>query len=372
VSPGWKIGLAIVALGCAGPAAAAQQARAPGQPLAPGAAIYRSACVTCHGPDGKGSPRPIVGFDIALPDFTDCSFASAEADADWFAVIHEGGPVRGLDRHMPAFGSALTPDDITLAANHVRTFCTEPAWPRGDLNLPRAMFTEKAFPENEALWVTRISRGPERAVGNDLIYERRIGARTQVEIVAPVDFQQGADGSWTRGLGDVAVAGKRTLQASHERGRKVSGGLEVVVPTGEDTVGLGNGVTVFEPFAMWGQVLPGGAFLQMHGGAELPTDTDKKAREIFLRTAFGLTYATDRGFGRAWSPQVEVLWARPEGGEAEWDIVPQVQVTLSKLQHVALAAGFRIPLTERDDRRTQFVAYLLWDWFDGSFLEFWR
>ena len=169
-----------------------------------------------------------------------------------------------------------------------------------------------------------------------------------------------------------AFAVKRTLHASHERGRIVSGGVELVVPTGEDTVGLGNGVTVIEPFAMWGQVLPGGAFLQMHGGAELPTDTDKKPRELFLRTALGMTYATDRGFGRAWSPQVEVLWARPEGGQAEWDIVPQMQVTLSKLQHVALAAGVRIPLTERDERRTQFVAYLLWDWFDGGFLEFWR
>ena len=120
-------------------------------------------------------------------------------------------------------------------------------------------------------------RGPEPAIGNDLIYERRIGARTQFEIVAPIDFQQSAEGSWTRGLGDVAFAVKRTLHASHERGRIVSGGLEIVVPTGEDTVGLGNGVTVIEPFAMWGQVLPGGAFLQMHGGAELPTDYGQEA-----------------------------------------------------------------------------------------------
>ena len=200
---------AIAVLAVAAPAAAAPQVRAPEQKSASGEALYRAACVTCHGPDGKGSPRTLVGFDVALPDFTDCSFASAEADADWFAVIHEGGPVRGLDRHMPAFGSALTPDEITLAANHVRTFCTEPASPRGDLNLPRAMFTEKAFPENEALWVTRITRGPEAAMGNDLIYERRIGARTQFEIVAPIDFQQGTEGSWTRGLGDVAFAVKR-------------------------------------------------------------------------------------------------------------------------------------------------------------------
>ena len=115
---------------------------------------YRAACATCHGPDGRGSAKSVVGFDVPLPDFSDCAFATAEPDPDWEAVVHEGGPIRGLDRHMPAFGDALSRDDIALAVGHVRTFCTEAAWPRGDLNLPRAFFTEKAFPENESVWVT--------------------------------------------------------------------------------------------------------------------------------------------------------------------------------------------------------------------------
>ena len=87
--------------------------------------MYRAACATCHGPDGTGSPQSVVGFDAPLPDFTDCAFATGEPDPDWFAVVHEGGPVRGLDRHMPAFGDALSPEDIRLAVAHVRTFCTE-------------------------------------------------------------------------------------------------------------------------------------------------------------------------------------------------------------------------------------------------------
>lgn len=70
-----------------------------------GADIYELACATCHGSDGRGSPRSVVGFDLDLPDFTDCTFATPEPLGDWFAVIHEGGPVRGLDRHMPAFGA---------------------------------------------------------------------------------------------------------------------------------------------------------------------------------------------------------------------------------------------------------------------------
>jgi hypothetical protein len=304
--------------------------------------LYRTACATCHGPDGKGSPRSVVGFEAPLPDFSNCSFATGEPDPDWFAVVHEGGPVRALDRHMPAFGDALSSDDIRLAISHVRTFCPDPAWPRGDLNFPRAFFTEKAFPENEAVWT-----------------------------LAPVSAQRGASGEWSRGFGDVALAFKRTLHARMPRGQISAAGLEVILPTGKESSGLGNGDTVFEPFAMWGQMLPRNSYWQVHAGIQLPSDS-KAPREAFLRSAVGTTVAGDRGFGRAWSPQVEVLWARPERGRSEWDVVPQLQVTLSKLQHVMLAAGVRVPITQRDERRPQVLVYLLWDWFDGGFFEMWR
>ena len=90
-----------------------------------GEEIYRATCISCHGPDGKGMPRSSVGFDIQLPDFTDCAFATAEADVDWHAVVKRGGRIRGLDRHMPAFGDALTPRDVELVVGYVRTFCGE-------------------------------------------------------------------------------------------------------------------------------------------------------------------------------------------------------------------------------------------------------
>jgi mono/diheme cytochrome c family protein len=334
--------------------------------------VYRDGCVTCHGPDGKGSPRAVVGFEVPLPDFTDCAFASGEPDPDWFAVIHEGGPVRGLDRHMPAFGDALAPDDITLAIAHIRTFCRERAWPQGDLNLPRAFFTEKAFPENEAVWTMAMTGGHERSIENELVYEQRLGPRNQVEVVAPIVAQESATGEWRRGLGDVALAFKRTLYASMRRGQIGAAGIEVILPTGNESHGLGNGYTVFEPFAMWGQILPRNSFLQLHAGVELPSDGRKGAQEAFIRSSVGTTLASDRGFGRAWSPQFEVLWARPERSPSEWDVVPQIQVTLSKLQHVMLAAAVRVPITQRDERRTQALVYLLWDWFDGGLFEMWR
>ena len=148
--------------------------------------------------------------------------------------------------------------------------------------------------------------------------------------------------------------------------------MEVVLPTGKEAEGLGNGYTVFEPFAMYGQLLPRNSFVQVHGGVELPSDRSKAPREVFLRTAAGTTLAQDRGFGRSWSPQIELLWARAEHGPSEWDVVPQLQVSLSKIQHVSVAGGVRLPLTQRDDRSPQALVYLLWDWFDGGFFEFWK
>ena len=43
-----------------------------------GAELYRAACSACHGATVRGAPSSLVGFEVPLPDFTDCSFASRE------------------------------------------------------------------------------------------------------------------------------------------------------------------------------------------------------------------------------------------------------------------------------------------------------
>ncbi len=356
----------------------AQQPAGPTQPsnalpaVRTGAQIYEAACATCHARDGRGTPKPAVGFDVPIRDFTDCT-ATAEPSPDWFAVVHEGGRVRALDRHMPAFGEALTADDIEKVVDHLRGFCAErEQWPLGDLNFPRAFFTEKAFPENETVWTTNVSTKGDTAIGNELVYERRLGARNQLEVIIPIDFQQQASGqSWVKGIGDVAFALRRTLLANASSGTIAAAGAEMILPTGNADKGLGNGHTVFEPFAMWGQALPRDSYFQMHGGIEIPSASEA-TKEAYLRTAIGTTFAQGRGFGRAWSPQVEVLWARPFGEGSEWDVVPQLQVSLSKLQHVLLAGGVRVPLTQREARHPQVLVYFLWDWFDGGLFSFWK
>ena len=339
---------------------------------ATGAEIYEAACAACHGADGAGSPRARVGFAQELPDFTDCGFATPEPSADWYAVVHEGGPIRGLDRHMPAFGEALTPAHIGRVVDYVSRFCTDPSWPRGDLNFPRPLFTEKAYPENELVVTTGVMTNDVNEIRNEVLYERRLGKRNQLEVVLPFEAA-GVDGSpWTGGLGDVTVAVKRAFYASVETGRILSAGSDVVLPTGSESSGRGSGTTIVEPFVTFGQALGATAFVQLHAGVELPFDSDKSPREVFARGAFGNSFFQDRTFGRAWTPMVELLWARPAGESSEWDIVPQLQVTLSKLQHVSVAGGVRIPLNGRDTRHPQAVTYFLWDWFDGSLFDFWR
>ena len=58
------------------------------------------------------------------------------------------------------------------------------------------------------------------------------------------------------------------------------------------------------------------------------------------------------------------------GAETQVDLVPQVQVSLNRRQHVLLNVGARIPIDD-PDRGTQLVVYVLWDWFDGGFFDGW-
>jgi hypothetical protein len=115
-------------------------------------------------------------------------------------------------------------------------------------------------------------------------------------------------------------------------------------------------------------------FLHLQAGAERPITRSPAVTEAFWRGAFGKTYAQDRGFGRAWSPMVELLGSRAltAGVRVDWDVLPQMQVSLSKRQHVLINAGYRFPLNSAVQRQGAFLVYLLWDWFDGGFFSGWK
>ncbi|MCS7315041.1 MAG: cytochrome c [Bryobacterales bacterium] len=344
-----------------------------GQKLDRGEEIFRSACAACHGWDARGQDRSQVGFEQPLPDFTDCNFATREAAADWVTVVRRGGPARGFSEIMPAFGEALTREQIESVVNYLRGFCAEPSWPRGELNLPRPFFTTKAFPEDETVVTNAIHATGSPALLSHWVYEKRVSARNQVEISLPFRFLNPATGRWRGGVGDLALGYKRVIAHSLNTGSILSASVEAVLPTGDPARGFGGGVTVFEPFLAWGQLFPSEGFLQVQAGFELPTRTRDAPRAAFWRAALGRGFFQQGGDGRYWAPMVEFLADREfeTGARVVWDVVPQLHVTLSRRHHIRANVGLRIPANQTAGRPVQVLFYLLWDRFDGGLTEGW-
>lgn len=356
-------------------AASSQSTRVPQPTSLNGEELYNSACATCHGPDGRGRERSHVGFDVPIPDFTDCSFSTREPDADWLAVAHQGGPVRGFSRLMPAFGEALAPEDLGKILGHIRTFCDNAAWPRGELNLPRTFFTEKAYPEDEAVVTTGINLSGSSGVATTFVFEKRFGTRSQLEVKLPIEASRaGSEDVWRGGAGDLVLGFKHAIAHNLNRGYIVALAGETVLPTGDEAAGLSRNTPVFETFISYGQMLRFDSFVQAQVGVELPVDPHQAEREAFWRVAVGKTWTQGPlAFGRAWSPMVELLAAREleEGAAVHWDLVPQIQVSLNTRQHLLVNVGVRVPLNQRSSRHTQLLVYFLWDWFDGKLRDGW-
>ncbi|MBN2574915.1 MAG: c-type cytochrome [Deltaproteobacteria bacterium] len=335
--------------------------------------VYAAACAACHGSDGRGASPAQTGLSLEPLDFTDCLLTNREPDQDWRAVIAEGGPARGFHRMMPAFGEVLSEAEQEAVLGYVRGFCTEPAYPRGDLNFPRPLVTEKAFVEDEFVLSTAVATRSPRNVASKLVYEQRFLRRQQFEVIVPFGVAKMADGSREAGIGDVAVGAKSALFASVDTGSILSVAGEVALPTGNKDKGFGKGVVVLEPFLAFGQALPADFFLHLQAGAEIPIkEASDVETEGFLRGALG-TSLTSGKFGRTFSPMVEAFAARELASDAPTflDIVPQLQVSLSRRQHILANLGASIPTLRREGRFARVLFYLLWDWYDGGFFEGW-
>src|SRR5881392_1415527 len=172
--------------------------------------IYQTACVSCHGSDGKGTPKTIAGFEQpdSFPDFTRCDQTTPEPNTAWEDVIMHGGPSRGFSQIMPAFGDALNLEQISKVIEYMRGFCRNKHWARGELNLPRALVTEKAYPEDEVVISNAVNVRGAPGVSNDVIHEQRFGVKNQIEVDVPINFQN-QNHVWYGGVGDTVLGVKR-------------------------------------------------------------------------------------------------------------------------------------------------------------------
>jgi mono/diheme cytochrome c family protein len=339
-----------------------------------GREIYMAACVSCHGPDGRGQSQNLAGFQrpSSFPDFADCHGSSSEPDLEWRAVITNGGPARGFSEIMPAFKDALTQEQVGKVIEYLRAVCPVKAWPRGNLNLPRALVTEKAFPEDEVVLsgATNLHGAPGGSAST--IYEKRIGPSGMIEAAVPYNIAH-TGGDAHSGFGDISLGYKRKLFDSLKAGSIFSLGGEVTAPTGNRRLGTGGGSPVFEAYAAYGQILPADSFLQFHTGYELSTQPDKVPRAYYLHTALGKTFMTGAGLGRWWTPMTEFIAERDlvAGARMNWDAVPEIQIPISKRMHILANVGVRIPVNNTADRPKQFLIYFLWDYLDGTLKQGW-
>jgi hypothetical protein len=273
---------------------------------------------------------------------------------------------------MPSFAEALSPTQIDAVIGYLRGLCRRAHYPRGELNLPRPLHTEKAFPESETVLTMGFTTHQPSAFDSELGYEQRLTARDQLELAIPFSSVVDESGTRASGVGDVALGWKRVLFAS--RDTIVSGQGEIVFPVGNSDRGLGSGVTTFGLFAAVGQILPAASFLQFQIGTDQPTSTDEAPRTLFWRLNAGRSFRQEHGLGRLWSPMIEVISEREfvDNASADIDVVPQFQVTLNRRQHVRVNVGLQLPATNTAGRPKQLVFYFLWDWFDGGLLEGWR
>jgi hypothetical protein len=323
--------------------------------------MWNEWCARCHALDGSGKVNePTVTVEPL--DFTECKVATAEPDADWELAIAKGGPAVGLSSQMPAFGDTLTPEQVHEFVEHMRGFCQERGWPHGNMNFPRPIFTEKAFPENEFLLLPFIthrkaeSEPDESRTDVDFValYERRFGRRAMWEAAVPLS-RHNTGGTPRRGIGDVELALKYVLGADAERMRIVSAGVEVALPTGSEVRGLGSGTVVFEPFLAAGTIWRD-VYLQAQTKVELPADVDKADRAF--------VYNLYAGRDTSIAPTTWTLGLEINGENDEVALTPQVRKGLTKTGALGAAFGVRLPINERHEQGTRVVGYLLWEYLE--------
>jgi mono/diheme cytochrome c family protein len=318
--------------------------------------MWKAWCARCHGEDGRGNVKePTV--TIRPIDFTECSVTSGEADPDWAGVITKGGHASGLSDQMPAFGEALKPDTIDGFVKYLRGLCTERGWPDGNLNLPRPIFTEKAFPEDELVLAPVAShvKGEPTEWSLATIFEKRISKRFQLELLGPVSSVS-LNGERQTGYSDTEI-GLKTVLNPNAKNHLATFGFDFVMPTGDADRGLSEGAG-FEPYiataSAWGT-----SYLQTQFKLELPkTNTwDDKVGVYRIYVGHDLNVAPT-----GWTVGLELV-----GENDEVALAPQIRKGLSKTGAIAGGIGVSLPLNKRDEQHVQVVGFLLWEYLERPY-----
>lgn len=329
-----------------------------------GKELYEAACASCHGLDGRGAPEG-TAITVPLPDFTDCSFVTAETMGNWIALAVHGGTELDLSPQMPGFGDALSEHQIRQIIAYLRGFCIDSAWPVADLNFRRPLFTGKAFPENEVVLNYNFEQSRQsRSLVNEWIFEKRLGARGMGEIALPLVYNDPHGGATTGGVGDLTLAYKHVLFANQQYGAIAAFSLDLVLPTGDRDRGLGDDTVGLGPSLRLGKILAP-FVLQGEIKADLPIDVDRAPRRLLYRMALQLPLSPLK---RGWVPGLEFEADTKIEGQTKdgYYLAPVLFKGLSRRGHISAAVGAKIPVGGTRAFDYQIGAFLVWEYMDGG------
>lgn len=337
-----------------------------------GKQIYEIFCAKCHGIDGKGNiPQEIKeSWDVPPPDFTDGYFNSREARKDWYNVIKYGGPARGLSRTMPAFGDVFSDDQIYEVIEHIKSFVDQRKYPQGELNFIRSHYVTKAYPEQEFLLIPTFTKETSEASNTKVIlyYANRFGTKFQYEVKLPVQNLKSAEKN-TTGIGDIELGLKYAFYDNYKSMIILTTGLELALPTGNETKGLGKGTALLVPYFTGAKGI--GEKIEVQGSIKIEAPVNRNKGNPELLYALSTTFALPEG-KRGLFPGVELVGTKTLGAkEHVISIVPKIYIGLTKRGHLALSIGREIPVYGDKPFKYRYVGFVLWDYVDGGIFSGW-
>ncbi len=287
------------------------------------------------GPTARACRAASSASTTPLPDFTDCSFATPEADADWIAVVHGGGPVRAFDRRMPAFGEALTDGEIASASrlHHGRSAPSRVAARRAE---PAARARHREGVSRERGRLTRRRPRAASAAVDNCVHLRAAPRRAQpVRAGRAGRVAQGSADArrlGSGGLGDVAIAFKHVAlpQPRSRDASSASPARSSCRPARKSDRPRQRRHDRSSRSSRSGrccrrQLRPGA------GGRRAARRIEARAaNEAFWRAALG-THAHRAPLRPRVDADGRAAWRARAGGRrsaSHWDVVPQMQVTL--------------------------------------------
>ena len=316
-------------------------------PLLHGREIFEKNCIMCHGEDAKGTGQLAAALPVRPANLTDCRLTAEDPVEVVEGIIRHGGPYAGRSSVMPAFGNALTDDEIADIARYVKSLCADPDWVPGELNFPRALITGKAFPEQEMIVGGRFGRNGKKVSEYFGILEYRLDGLTNIEIKSRALSINPNIGPTESGFGDTVLSVKRVVAFSTIHRALASVGLELTLPTGNDRRGLGVGQFVFEPYFRagvdWKQFI-----VQVAGTLVFPEKSSNINSEAKFDVAIGRYFSPDPRLQI--TPMVEfntnTRITGPAYGETKSAILPQVRV---KWLVWSMGVGVQAPITDARD-----------------------